>query len=165
MMFKTDKRIMKSNEIHFEQRDDIIFHIKTIEDIHYVLSAFDNVFVPPLSERIIDFESYAEKLAKHAIVYVIKNRDILGFIAFYANNRETNIAYITQLAIKPTEQSRGFGKLLLDKCIEVSKNFGMLTLKLEVYLNNNVAIHFYERNGFKISGKATQDSMYMIKEL
>lgn len=50
---------------------------------------------------------------------------VLGFIAFYANDRKSKISYITQIAIKPKSQNKHTGKELLDLCIEGREGIGL----------------------------------------
>ena len=142
-----------------------IVRLQTYNEIRDVIYAFDEVFEPSLSERLSDLDVYAEKLYNNAIVFVAKTEKVLGFIAFYANDRKTNTAYLTQIAVQPTTRNRRVGKGLLNKCFEVSKNKDMSLLKLEVYKDNNKAIRFYERNGFEFCGEASTGSMYMVKKI
>ena len=142
-----------------------LIRLQTYNEIRNVIYMFDRVIKPILSERIQNLDSYAEKLFNYAFVYAAVDKEILGFIAFYANDTKTNIAYLTQIAVQPVAKNRRVGRMLLDKCIEVSKSRRMRSLKLEVYKVNSTAIRFYKRNGFKFCGESSEDSMYMIRKL
>lgn len=138
----------------------------SIEEIFSILSEFDNAFSPSITDRAIDLNLYAEKLQKNAIViYITRNESKVGFIAFYMNDRVSKEAYITQIAVKDRVKNRNIAKTLLDLCIKLSKNSFMNAIKLEVFTDNIVALKFYKKNGFYISGKATSKSVFMIKKI
>lgn len=143
-----------------------LLQIDNIDEIYKIIYEFDKVFKPSLSERIVDLDTYAEKLYNNAIVFAAVEEDkFIGFIAFYANDKNMRVAYLAQIAVKSKVQNRKVGKLLLDICTNVSKNNGMGKLKLEVMNDNKIAIEFYERNCFKFCGEASEESKYMIKKL
>lgn len=142
-----------------------ILCIKSLDEIHQIIKMFDTDFEPSLSE-ILNLNNYADKLLQNAVVYTIKENDIfLGFTAFYANDSETHVAYLAQIAVKLEARNRKIGKILLDSCIETSKRHGMNKLKLEVNNCNTVAIKFYEDNSFNFCGNASANSKYMIKNI
>ena len=141
-----------------------ILKVENIDEMRKVIYDFDEVFKPSLSERIISLDVYIEKLYKNAIVYIAKGKYILGFIAFYANDKETYLGYISEIAVKPLAQGKQIGKALLEKCIEISKERGMCALMMEVDNNNTASIYFHKKNGFKFCGEASTKSMYMINK-
>ncbi len=157
--------MMTSTNVKFKHEEYKLLKVTDYYEIRNLLHEFDYIFNPILSKRISDLSIYAEKLCNHAIVYKAANINTLGFIVFYANNKEDNIAYLTQIAVYSDYVGKGVGRELLDKCVEISKYNGMKILKLEVFNNNDRAINFYKKNGFKFSGQASNNSMYMIKQL
>ena len=146
-------------------KDYEILRVENIDEILKVVYDFDNVFKPSLSQRLSDLDAYAEKLYKNAIVYIAKGEDILGFTAFYANDKINFRAYIAETAVKPVAQGKRIGQALLNKCIETSMKMGMCELKMEVDNNNTRSINLHKKNGFEFCGEASLKSMYMIKQL
>lgn len=146
--------------------DYVIMQIQTSDEIQKVLYGFDKVFNPALSEIVSDLDAYAKKLQRNAIVYVAKD-DIenLGLIAFYANDRNTRNAYLTQLAVQSNGQKKKIGQTLLELCIADAKSKGMTEITLEVYNHNDAAIRFYAKNGFEFWNEATLNSSYMKRGL
>ena len=122
-------------------------------------------YAMPLNERFFNLYEYANKLYYNAEFFVAVNINILGYIVFYANDRESMSSYITQIAVKREFQNKNIGKKLLNICVESSLALGMKNIKLEVRNDNTKAIGFYVKNGFKFCGEATPGSMYMIKNL
>jgi ribosomal protein S18 acetylase RimI-like enzyme len=158
---------MKKIKKHIDTNEDYqIMQIENINEIRKVVHDFDKVFIPSLSERIIDLNEYAEKLCKNAMVFIaVEENDFIGFIAFYANDKDDNVAYLTQIGVSEKSQNRSVGKNLLDLCIKISKNKGMASIKLEVFNYNIKAIKFYQKHGFYFSGNASSQSIYMMKKL
>lgn len=146
--------------------DNKIVHIDKIEQINRILYQFDPVFMPSLTQRVDDLDTYAEKLFKYAIVLAAaEENDYIGVAVLYANDLENQLAYLSLISVIQSAQNRGVGKLLLDACIYKAKNNGMTALKLEVMNSNITAINFYKKNGFIYYGKASDNSIYMIKNL
>ena len=108
----------------------------------------------------------SEKFASYAYFILLKyNQENAGFCAFYANDHNTNVAYISFIAVADKFRNQHFGKQVLEKTIELSKEQGMNFLKLEVLKSNVVAQDFYLRNGFSVLGDASNDSFYMIRDI
>lgn len=143
-----------------------IVRIRTLCEIRNLVYDFDHIFIPSLSQRLSDLDGYAEKLYNNAIIYAaVEDDKNIGFLAFYANDENTRICYLTQIAVKVEAQNRKIGKALLNLCINISKNIGMNELKLEAINSNSKSINFYKKNGFKFSNNASKESIYMIKKL
>lgn len=112
------------------------------------------------SEEIID------RICRFAYFFsVFDGSDSIGYIAFYANDKETNTGYISMIGVIDTYHGKGAGSLLLNKCIEISKSNGMCFLRLEVDKDNSNAIGFYKHEGFRYEKDAGQSTHYMIKAL
>jgi len=143
-----------------------IVRIDSKEEIVGILNEYDLVFRPSVSSRIKDFNEYADKLLNNALVYAAQiNGKNIGFIAFYANDKESKTAFITLLGVLPSVQNQGIGTALLKLCFDVSQEKEMSYVKLEVRKHNDRAINFYKKYGFQFCGEASADSMYMVRKL
>ncbi len=144
----------------------VIKQLSAFDDVYKTIRLFDSDFVPSLSERGLDLKAYAQKLHKFAMVYTlnIENAES-GFVAFYANDLGQKTAYLAQIAVKTHALKHGFGYLLLNHAMEVSKQEGMKRIKLEVYVHNHIAIEFYKKNGFDFCDDALGKFSYMHREL
>lgn len=141
-------------------------HIKSIAHVSSILFEFDNVFVPSLSTRIISLDIYAKKIVDCGDVYTVeKDREVLGFVAFYLNDYITNTGYLAQIAIKPDSMIKGISYKLIKIFENKGYENGMKDLKLEVDNSNKRAINFYKKNGYRHSGEASDNSSYMMKRL
>jgi ribosomal protein S18 acetylase RimI-like enzyme len=69
--------------------------------------------------------------------------------------------YLHHFAIDPKFQGSGFSKPLLQESLKIAKEIG-LQIKLEVARDNERAIHFYEKAGFKPLGDY---DVYIIRDL
>ena len=88
-------------------------------------------------------------------VYVYENaKEIHGFIGLHNE-------YIEGIFVSSKAQSQGIGKLLLNFIKDRKEK-----LRLSVYQKNTRAIHFYQREGFKIQceslDKSTGDKEYVM---
>ena len=88
-------------------------------------------------------------------VYVYENaKEIHGFIGLHNE-------YIEGIFVSSKAQSQGIGKLLLNFVKDKKEK-----LRLSVYQKNTRAIHFYQREGFKIQceslDKSTGEKEYVM---
>lgn len=88
-------------------------------------------------------------------VYVYENaKEIHGFIGLHNE-------YIEGIFVSSKAQSQGIGKLLLNFVKDKKEK-----LRLSVYQKNTRAIHFYQREGFKIQceslDKSTDEKEYVM---
>ena len=84
-----------------------------------------------------------------AEVYVCgdeKSNEIRGFIGLEDE-------YIAGVFVRKEDRSKGTGKALLDYVKEIKKK-----LTLHVYVKNERAVRFYQREGFQILKKMTDDA-------
>lgn len=133
--------------------------------IHEIITKCDEAFVEPISKADY-YPALLEKISKFAIVTVAKNDDdLLGYAAFYANDKTTCIAYLTLIGVRPKCQKQGVGKKLLMQVEQISQFKGMARINLEVKKSNDVAIEFYERQGYRYLKDCSNNSIYMTKSL
>jgi ribosomal protein S18 acetylase RimI-like enzyme len=69
--------------------------------------------------------------------------------------------YLHHFAVDPKFQGGGLSKPLLRESLKIAKEIG-LQIKLEVHRENERAIHFYEKAGFKRLGDY---DVYIIRDL
>lgn len=144
----------------------VIKQLTSVVDIYKTIVLFDSDFVPSLTERGLDLNEYAQILYELAEVYSLYYENIeSGFVAFYANDTVHQMAYLTQIAVKSQFINRGFGYTLLKMAIDISREKGMKTMKLEVYNHNHSAIAFYKRNGFTNSNCESNEFCHMQRDL
>lgn len=162
-----DADIIKIISVGTNYNDLIVRQLTNEKDIFDLLNEFDNVFSPPITDRVKNLNNYSKKLYKNAIVYVAENNteQNLGLVALYANDYNSKIAYIPYIGIKREARNLKIGSSLLQICNHYSLKQGMRYLKLEVQKTNRNAQGFYISNGFTRDGEASEKSWYMIKKL
>lgn len=138
-----------------------LIKIDNQNDILNLLYDFDEVF-PHLKNKVSDYNAYAQKLKENAFVYkAVTAGETFGILVFYANDTRTKTAYISLIGVKKGYRSKGFGKYLLDNCIQIAKSNGMTSVMLEVDNDNENAVGFYKKNDFNFSGLLKPNSCYM----
>lgn len=97
-------------------------------------------------------------------MYAYNGKQVLGYCAFYANDSDTQNAYISLIAVRPESQNLHVGSQLLKVCEEIAECRGMCCCLLEVKKNNFSAIRFYQANGFVFLNER-ENSLLMKKQL
>jgi carbamoyl-phosphate synthase large subunit len=148
--------------------------INTYKEIYNAFLSLSNSTYKASVLRDNNFKDYAQKLSSHAYVYgiidnennVFKNgKEVLGIIAFYANDNETRCAYISILVIDNKYQRIGFGNKLIQLTKDIAKLNNMETISVDVHKDNIDAISFYNKVGFHESGKTKGDYICLNMQL
>lgn len=71
-----------------------------------------------------------------------------------------DVAHVLVIAVRPAEQKRGVGRLLLNRCEQVALDHGLTEVVLEVRQSNGNALHFYQSRGYRIL--ATRKDYYPL---
>lgn len=88
---------------------------------------------------------------EHAqIELAIENGEIIGCV--YLEKKGT-VLYIGMLTVKPTLQGQGLGKTLMNRAVEYGRQSKMKSTRMTVISERPELIGYYERMGFKWSGK------------
>ncbi len=134
--------------------------------VEAVLHEIDCEFIVPLSERT-PLDVLAQKFLAHGIVYVAYDDERpVGLIAFYANDLNSKIGYLSVIGLLPTHRRKGIGRQLLDAMIQTSKLCGMTAITLMTDKINHSAVAMYERTGFvSASDYSHPTRLKMVKEL
>lgn len=148
----------KSNDIFFE----------VLTDINSILTIL-NEFSDSLDSLRKGYEFRKAMAIKfsHNAKFLTINKDeeeVLGFAAFYCNDKSSLTAYLSMIAIKGEFRKLGYGKYLFDKIVEISLHNHMQTIKLEVNRNNISALSFYKALGF-IEESQSEKSIYLRKHI
>lgn len=56
---------------------------------------------------------------------------------------------VENMGVSPSHRSKGVGTELMNKCLEIARQRGFQSVYVTSYNDNNKAVAFYERNGFK----------------
>lgn len=90
----------------------------------------------------------------------VVNEKVVGQLGLQTSNRPRRRHVGTfGIGVHDDWQGRGIGKALLKACIEMADNWLNLTrLELEVYTDNEAAIHLYKSFGFEHEGTKRQDA-------
>lgn len=132
----------------------------TLQEIEAVIKNCDEAFENPVKLR----SNYLEmlyKLNQYADIIYAYNGTILGYVAFYSNNKQ--FSYISLLAVCPEYQNYHIGRQLLKCCEDISLRKNISNIRLEVRKTNSGAIRFYRSNGFKAIEDKDNISFYMNK--
>lgn len=116
----------------------------------------------PLSKKyVINFKNYVSKLDNNKQIYVIETNEtkIAGSITIFIEEKLIRnmgkVAHIEDLVIDKNIRGKGFGKLLIQKCIEHAKEMNFYKIILNCNKNNMI---FYENQGFE--KKENQMALY-----
>lgn len=108
-----------------------------------------------LEKKIFGFDGYPRYLVEYLVfnadffIVACIDDEIVGYIC---GETKLDKGHIITLAVDNRYRRRGIGSKLLKLFIETEKRRGIKMIYLEVSVKNKVAIKFYEKHGFKISG-------------
>ena len=85
-----------------------------------------------------------------------QDKSIIGAVLGGFDGRR---GWIHHLAVLPSYQQKGYGKMLLDKVIEAFEKNKIIKIKLEVLETNKKVIDFYVKQGWDLRPEITTMSM------
>ncbi len=116
------------------------------------------------------YESYQ---GKNEVYFVIEENDIVvggGGIKALKNNTN-KVCELQKMYFSPSIRGKGYGKLLIQKCLDTAKIFGYKKCYLESDFSMEAVIHIYKKYGFKHLNKAIEGTghhacgIWMLKDL
>lgn len=141
---------------------EISYGVKQLDEFEILkfMKNVNNDFSPSLDQRC-NIKEYSKKLANNAIIIVASTKkDVIGISAFYANDIEKKIAYISFIATLSNYRHLGIASNILKVIISFLQKKGFKSLELEVYKDNTVAVKFYLSKGFKT--KLQNETSYFL---
>lgn len=112
-----------------------------------------------------DIAQYVNKIYENAtIISIVQHKSLYAFIAYYDNDPDKEMAYLTMLIVNQKHQGLGYGKNLIHTAINNLKSQGFKRFKLEVKNDNLPAMNLYKKIGFVVS-EVNNTSSYMIYDL
>ena len=120
---------------------------------------------PDLKEEV-RLKMLAEKWSNNADFSTCRDNDghLVGMIAFYANVKGADVAYIPHVYVSPQHRKEGLFTIMLEKVEDYVKAKGYLQIKLEVAKDNAIAISAYLKKGFIVDHTTSGNTNYMIKK-
>ncbi len=97
----------------------------------------------------IDLNAYLEKLGARAewLTNTVADR-CRGFVAFYCNDLVSRRAFITLVLVAPEDRASGLGRALVTGVLEICRQRGFTSCRLEVRQDNAAALGMYRALGF-----------------
>lgn len=95
---------------------------------------------------------------KGTIIILRENENIVGTIQFYLDASQSeldgwpkgsNSGCLRVFAVRPKDQDKGYGTVLINYCIKQAKDVGLSKLFLHTGHINESAVHIFEKIGFK----------------
>jgi GNAT superfamily N-acetyltransferase len=137
--------------------------IAFLTDIPKIIEVADatwkQTYAPIISQEQIDFmyermyraEALKEQMQNGATFLICQEGDkTLGFAAY--EFKEENIIYIPKIYVKPEEQKKSIGKMLLKEIEKTGIKNKCAFLELNVN-RKNTAMYFYKKMGFELHEK------------
>lgn len=116
----------------------------TLADLESVLAIEESCFPDPWK----DYQFKNELTAKAAFLFVMLE---LGKVIAYGDIWLTfDSADITNIAVHPNWQGKGYGKKMLCYLLKFAQKEAVADVHLEVNVNNSAAFQLYKKTGFEI---------------
>jgi len=101
-----------------------------------------------------DLNAYIDKIIeKGCIISVMENDVLLAFLAYYANDYENKLAFLSMAVVSPSMRKMGYGRRLLDFCLVDLMRKGFNRCLTEIKANNKTALNACKKMGFTEFGE------------
>lgn len=120
------------------------------DKLYQYLTAVDKDFNPVLSSKI-DLKQYTERIVEKAkICCALSDEDnIIGVVAFYANDFEKQYAYIPLVSVSAEYRRQGIARKLMEEVLSFIKSLNEKILVAGIHTYNQNACELYVKLGFK----------------
>lgn len=148
-------------EIRYITKDDNSFEISNIYESSWKYAYKD--IIPQEYLDSIPTGRWADSMGKAGMnnLILIEKEKMIGTASFCRSRWEKYSDYgeIVSIYFLPDYIGKGYGRLLLNKCMEELKQYGFSKVLLWVLEDNHRARKFYEKNGFVYSGVFMDDKI------
>lgn len=166
-----EKEIIKQQEFLKKEEQTVFQKPKLDVYLHFHSVNEKNIhLVQPLAKVIWD-ECYKDILDRDQINYMIdmmynsnkinegiangetweilKIDNIPSGYLHYTYNKQDNTVYLSKIYLKSTNQTKGIGQMMMNRVLDFAQKNHAKFIQLTVNKNNQKAIRFYEKNGFR----------------
>lgn len=144
----------------------ILFQTATAHDLSTLVKLVNSAYRGDSSRQGWTTEADlldGQRTDEAALLEIIQTPDNQIEMAFEANSnrilgsvhlrKEAEALYFGMLTVDPSLQGQGFGKILLSHLENVARAYGLKKIRFTVIPFRKELIAFYERRGFKATGK------------
>lgn len=122
----------------------------TDADVPAILEIENLCFVAPWKEKDIHYEMHENPVSNFWVIELEnKEQNIKSVVGFCDYWHTFDSATIAQIAVHPSLQHKQLGSAMMDEIVNDCYAKKVRTLTLEVRENNEKAIKFYLKHGFK----------------
>lgn len=122
----------------------IVLRPMNYSDLSAVCAIEQQVQYAPWTEKL-----FSDGLDRHLCLVAEKAQQVVGFVVVQFVVDE---ASLLNIAVEPTQQKQGIGRLLLDEVLAQASAKKATTVFLEVRASNQRAIEMYQQAGFNEMG-------------
>lgn len=130
-----------------EMENNISIQDATLNDLESIFVIEQDTIDVPWNKQSIE-----EYIKREDVVFrvLFLEKKLIGYYSFSKIFDEGNI---NNIAVDKYYQSKGFGKMLIEDMLNMTKKYNINALTLEVADNNNRAIGLYKKYGFIEEGR------------
>ena len=127
------------------------------ELLNYMRMQIEDAF--PLLRGEERIKAFTDKLYAHAeFCFCRENGKLVGMIAYYANGKGADFAYLAQAYVSPDYRKKGLFFRMLNVVEEDARIKGFQQICLEVDYQNEIAQRCYSHHGFRVMQTDNQNS-------
>lgn len=106
--------------------------------------------------------AYVDKIVRGATILSVRSGDVLqAFLAFYCNDPQRRVGYLSMLLVHRDHRQKGLAALLVEESVRRLRHMDFYKYRLEVHRENVSAIRLYERLGFERTGEESERTLFM----
>lgn len=133
------------------------------EEVYSYFVSNQEIFIPPLSDRV-NLKEYSAKLVAYSTHFcVFTGKELTGFAAGYFNHPKREMSFLSTLSVVKEFQNKGIGSELLRTVINYGTSKGFDELRLIVYDANTDAVKLYTRTGFVETGRLLDKTEMVLR--
>lgn len=101
-----------------------------------------------------NLEGYVDKLIEKACIITIMEHDVLhGFLAYYANDHENKVGFVSMVLTDPSTKRMGYGRRLVEFALKDLTLKGFKKCRTEINADNVKALNALKKLNFTYIGR------------
>jgi len=128
------------------------YNIRNVQKEDFLTIAETATYCPPMvTERNSIYHLFTKFFSSTSFIAETSDGKAIGFLLGFTSQDNPQEAYIHLLCVLPQCRNKGLAKALLYEFINILKEKGCNEVSLITSPQNNKALNFYQKMGFKIN--------------
>ena len=118
-----------------------------IEGYRYHQNGRPDIFIDLTDEELKN--DLLDIIEKEKVLVLVKDSRVVAYLSYIIKEKHTKKLDMDQIVVLEKYRKSGYGKMLIDKALEIGRELGCDRIEFNCWMFNTNAIEAYDHMGFK----------------